>query len=53
MRVYTTSNERFFEGIVRDLGDWVRLETRDQRTLLIPREQIAYIEPVAPAATQP
>lgn len=38
-------------GRVRDMGDWVRLERDDGSTILIPREQIRFIEPIAPAST--
>ena len=47
-------NETGMRGRVRDLGDWVRLDRDDGSTILIPREQIRYIEPVAaPSTTQP
>ena len=38
-------------GRLRDMGDWVRLERDDGSTVLIPREQIRYVEPIVSAAT--
>ena len=44
---------RRMEGIIREMGDWVRLEQEDGSSVYIPRERIGHIELREAATTQP